>query len=121
VLEPYGESYAYFRPKPSIDDEPRYVLTDKGRDDLRRAEAEEKLFGPWPKVSETGLMRFVELTGSDGEAIFIAPQLYLGRGVPVSPSISTRPSLSMTASSRLTVSETTCVSWTACFPTSTSS
>jgi hypothetical protein len=52
VLEPYGESYAYFRPRPAIDDEPRYVLTQRGRDDLRRAEALERLFGPWPKVSE---------------------------------------------------------------------
>jgi hypothetical protein len=43
VLErlPSGE-YCYLRP---IDGEPRYVLTDRGRDDLRRAEAEAWLFG----------------------------------------------------------------------------
>ena len=49
VLEtlPSGEM-AWLRPEPE-----RYVLTQRGLDDLRRAEAMANLFGhPWPRVSE---------------------------------------------------------------------
>jgi hypothetical protein len=37
-----NDTYVWLKP---IDDEPRYVLTDLGRADLRRAEAEAWLFG----------------------------------------------------------------------------
>jgi hypothetical protein len=52
VLQSYGEGFAWLRPEPTVDDEPRYVLTQKGRDDLRRAEALERMLGPWPRLSE---------------------------------------------------------------------
>jgi hypothetical protein len=52
VLQSYGEGFAWLRPEPAVDDDPRYVLTQKGRDDLRRAEALERMLGPWPRVSK---------------------------------------------------------------------
>ncbi len=52
VLErlPNGE-LAWLRPEP--EEEPRYVLTQRGRDDLARAHAMQACFGqPWPSVAE---------------------------------------------------------------------
>jgi hypothetical protein len=40
------------QPALSMEDEPRYVPTLRGRDDLRRAIADDNLFGPWPRLSE---------------------------------------------------------------------
>ena len=55
VLEPYGESYAWLRPKTNHDPEPDEALywpTESGRDLCRRWRAEEATFRRGPRISE---------------------------------------------------------------------
>jgi len=50
----YGESYAWLQSSDRAEPEDAlYVITEQGRDAVRRAAAMRALFGqPWPKVSE---------------------------------------------------------------------
>jgi hypothetical protein len=58
----YGAGYAWLRPEPEPepDDDPRYTLTQRGRDLLARERAMAELFDPgWPTVAEACALGWV--------------------------------------------------------------